>query len=92
MLKSESDLHKFKSLHEFYYTTIEHEYYSYIDDCKEFFFQGFEWADKIVCKKVNALAELTYRKNEIDLKPIKKTDSSLIIKCFFNFIEETFNS
>lgn len=73
MTKEESGLLKYSSIHDFFFFTIELGYHKTIIDLKEYFFQGFEWFDKIESKKVNNINELTYSNSDIHTLTINPT-------------------
>jgi len=67
MPKEESGLNNFKSLHEFFFATIELGYHEYINSMKNYFFQGFEWEGSINTKRVHSIEELAYQTKDIVL-------------------------
>lgn len=69
MTKEESGLNNYKDIQKFFYRTCELEYYSMINEFKQFYFQGFEWFDKIESQKVNSIEKITFDIDLIDLKP-----------------------
>lgn len=73
MTKEESGLLKFASIQNFFYRTCELRYLDLINDCKNYFFQGFEWFDKIESKRISDINLLTYPIDEINLPPKQKT-------------------
>lgn len=73
MTKEESELNKYKDIQKFFYRTCELKYHSMINDLKQFYFQGFEWFDKIESVKVNSFEKITFDLDLIDLKPKSNT-------------------
>lgn len=67
MTKEESGLSKYAKIQEFFFRTIELEYFDYINSCKNYFFQGFEWQDEILSNKVNSIDNLIFNYKEIIL-------------------------
>lgn len=72
MTKEESGMPTFSSIQKFYYKTIELGYSDMVNDCKKYYFQGFEWFDKIKSIKVNNVELLTYSDEDINLPPKKE--------------------
>ncbi len=68
MPKSDSGIDNFISIQEFFFKTLELGYFDYIESCKDYFFQGFEWHGKIRSIRTQSLNELTYSKSQIQLK------------------------
>jgi SAM-dependent methyltransferase len=67
-------------IRQFFRHTLNLQYFSMVDDLKPFMFQGWEWENALVCRKVNNPAELCTpqslwnmkpKNNEISLPPIK---------------------
>ena len=69
MPKSSSGFNQCKNVQSFFYRTCELEYYSLINDLKEYFFQGFEWNETITSQQVNHLDDLCY---DLSSLPIAK--------------------
>lgn len=82
MRKEESGILKYAPVQKFFYRTAELGYFDLINDCKKYFFQGFEWFDKIESRHVDNIELLTCSTSEIDLSPkstlIHKVDYSKI--------------
>ncbi|HSZ71256.1 MAG TPA: methyltransferase domain-containing protein [Cytophagaceae bacterium] len=72
MSKVESGLNQYKNVQAFFYRTCELEYYSLIGDLKEYFFQGFEWENTILCKKAQTLDELCYDLHSLSIPQKEK--------------------
>lgn len=72
MTKEESGLLAYSSVQMFFYKTAELGYHNMIDDFKNYFFQGFEWFNKIESQRINNINSLTYSVNEIQLSPKHK--------------------
>jgi len=69
MAKSNSGFNEYKKVQEFFYRSCQLEYYSFINDLKEYFFQGFEWENEIISVQVNSLDKLCYNAHEISSIP-----------------------
>ena len=67
MTKKESGLLDYAIIQKFFLKTCQLGYFEIINSCKDYFFQGFEWADNIKSIKVDNLEKLTYTLNEINL-------------------------
>lgn len=72
MTKEHSGIMLYAPVQKFFYRTAELGYFDLINDCKKYFFQGFEWFDTIRSKQVDNIELLTYSVKEIDL-PSKST-------------------
>lgn len=68
MSKEKSGISKYRLAHEFFYDTLEKGHTSLVDCMKNYFFQGFEWRNKISIKKTEKLTDLLFTK--IDFSPI----------------------
>ncbi|WP_406684235.1 methyltransferase domain-containing protein [Seonamhaeicola sp. MEBiC1930] len=77
MTKEESGLNKFSPVHKFFYRTCELKYYDAINDFKNYFFQGFEWFDKIKSRHVNKIESLTYHMDAVKLQEKKTKEISV---------------
>jgi SAM-dependent methyltransferase len=60
MPKSASGFNQYKNVQAFFYRTCELEYYSLINDLKQYFFQGFEWEGSIASQQVECIEDLCY--------------------------------
>jgi ubiquinone/menaquinone biosynthesis C-methylase UbiE len=97
MTKHESGLLNYASIQNLFFNSLNLGYVEMVNSLKEYFFQGFEWFDKIESQKVNNINLLTYDISkinmvvnkqqipEIDLDkvPLKKLLKSRVIKKFF---------
>jgi hypothetical protein len=92
MTKVESGLMKYASIQRFFYRTCELKYFDTINNFKDYFFQGFEWFNKIESKRVSDLNLLTYNEEDIKLKQfiianekVKNLYSMISIKEFLKY-------
>ncbi|MCK9296176.1 MAG: hypothetical protein M0P70_13950 [Desulfobulbaceae bacterium] len=69
MTKDESGLNKFKQVNNFFIKTLELRYTSMIRDLKDYFFQGFEWKNKINIKKAYTIEEISLSTNDLLIIP-----------------------
>lgn len=60
MPKDQSGMSQFFEIQKLFYRSCELEYFSFINDLKNYFFQGFEWQGELVFKKANSISELAY--------------------------------
>lgn len=67
MTKEESGLLAYKSIQDFFYKTIELGYFDMVNNFVNYFFQGFEWFNKIESQRINDYKYLTYSINDINL-------------------------
>lgn len=68
MPKSVSGFNQYKNVQSFFYRTCELEYYSLINELKEYFFQGFEWEGSLTSKQVNRVEDLCYDLSTLSIK------------------------
>jgi predicted SAM-dependent methyltransferase len=79
MDKETSELSRFYEVQKFFYKTLEHGYDEIIQNNKQYFFQGFEWSEKLELKSVDSIVDLI--ENNVELEQPKVTiiqDSRLI--------------
>lgn len=67
MLKKTIDLDKFIMVNRFFLETLHAGYTSLVNELKMFFFQGFEWQERIEARLALSLAEITFQPDELDL-------------------------
>jgi hypothetical protein len=60
MPKKETNLVEFSPVQEFFYKTLDLRYTAVIKDYKNYFFQGFEWQNKIEVVRARSVAEVSY--------------------------------
>ncbi|NNE32933.1 MAG: methyltransferase domain-containing protein [Winogradskyella sp.] len=77
MTKNESGLNKFAAVQSFFNKTCKLGYYDTIDNFKNYFFQGFEWVDKIKTQRIDNLDALTYNIEALQLKSNVKKENSI---------------
>ncbi|MCL5784050.1 MAG: class I SAM-dependent methyltransferase [Patescibacteria group bacterium] len=70
--KTDTPLCQFSSIHKLYYQTLKQGYSSFIDDLRDYMFEGFEWLSPFAIKKASSLEELTWKRLEI---PVYKNRS-----------------
>jgi len=95
MPKKDSSLNSFKPVQNFFYKTLESEYFTFINSYKNYFFQGFEWQNSIKSQKVGDLKALCYP-DGLNINPIqekqvetkRQTYSFLIKKRFKSIIKK----
>jgi SAM-dependent methyltransferase len=87
MTKEEADLNRFKPVNDFFLKTLEMRYTSLLRDLKEYFFQGFEWQDKINIKKAKTLEEVALATNEFSIAPRESKNKNKISKEFARFLK-----
>lgn len=81
MPKAESNLAAFLPVQEFFYKSASANYHKMTDDFSRYFFQGFEWKDSIISKRVHTLQQVVYDINKVDFSYLKpKGISSLSFK------------
>ena len=94
MPKNESQLDSFKSVQRFFNKTLEREHYDFVNDFKEFFFQGIEWETGIPTQKVSDIDILCYSPDiQIEIPQKKETeppvkDDSFLTKIIKRFIKK----
>lgn len=71
MPKAESNLASFLPVQEFFYKSASENYHKMTDDFSKYFFQGFEWNDTIMSKRVNTLHQVTYDIDKVDFSYLK---------------------
>jgi SAM-dependent methyltransferase len=71
MKKEESGLRKYEFIQELFFATLNKGYFGLISDCRDYFFQGFEWFDSIESTMVDQIKELTFNKSEINMPPFE---------------------
>ena len=71
MPKKESSLANFKPVQKFFYRTLDYEYFTFINEYKKYFFQGFEWESSLKSQRVRDLNNLCYSDDTI-INPIKE--------------------
>ncbi len=76
MTKEESGLQNYNTIQKFFNITCELKYYETINTFKDYFFQGFEWDEVIISKRVKNISEITYSEEQIKLKPYKFTEEN----------------
>jgi hypothetical protein len=69
MLKEESPLNQFLSVHRFFYETLQAGYDSLIRELLSHFFQGFEWFERIETQKAASLDEITFDVTQMRILP-----------------------
>ena len=69
MTKDEAGLNKFKPVNNFFINTLELRYTSIIRDLKDYFFQGFEWKNKINIKKAHTIEEISLSTDDLLIVP-----------------------
>lgn len=69
MTKEESGLNQFRSIQKLFYRTCELGYDDLIQASKDYFFQGFEWFEKIESRRVTDINLLTFKGDDILLSP-----------------------
>jgi SAM-dependent methyltransferase len=74
MKKSNAGMTNFGKIQEFFFTTSMKGYKSFINDIKQFMFQGFEWENEIKIKQVYKLDALCY---DLDLLEIPEHENNL---------------
>lgn len=72
--KENTQLSQFKVVNEFFLATLSKGYDSYINDFKDYFFQGFEWNRSLQIRKADNLHELCFKPTSLSF-PTK--DNSL---------------
>ncbi|MCX5900059.1 MAG: methyltransferase domain-containing protein, partial [Proteobacteria bacterium] len=84
MAKEESGLNHFLPVNAFFLETLDAGYDSLILDLKTYFFQGFEWLDKIKHRKAMSLDDIILKKDQLHLlqkhSEAKKISVFLFIK------------
>ena len=84
MAKEESGLNHFLPVNAFFLETLDAGYDSLIRDLKTYFFQGFEWFDKIKHQKATSLDDIILKKDQMHLlqkhSEAKKVGVFLFIK------------
>ncbi len=80
MPKKEFSLAPYKALQSHLKRSMEFEYFSFIDQMKPIFFQGFEWFDAIKTKQVHSIEEVIWPKIEKVLLPFKDCEWSTEFK------------
>lgn len=80
MKKNETNLQDFKIIQSLFYESLNKQYYSFAQELKDYFFQGFEWESNIISKKVSNLSEVCFKLSEVKIKPnlLPKWKSRLI--------------
>ena len=68
--KTDTSIHQFITIQHFFYKSLEKNYTSLVDDLKEFIFQGFEWDNILVSKRVKSIDKVCYNLKNLEL-PIK---------------------
>ena len=56
--KHETELSKFRPVQEFFFETIKKNYHTFINQMKQYFFEGFEWRDDLQTKRVYDINEV----------------------------------
>lgn len=69
--KEKTQLELFSAVQKFFYNSADAGYTCLTRGLKDYYFQGFEWNEKIILKKVDAIDDIVYSHSIID--NIKKT-------------------
>lgn len=73
--KENTHLNQFKVINNFFLSTLSKGYDSYVNDLKDYFFQGYEWDKSLQIKKANNLEELCFELSSV-LIPVKENPFS----------------
>ena len=79
MSKEQSGLNQFLPVNRFFYETLKSGYKSIITELKPYFFQGFEWSEKIKIKKAGSLSDLTYDMSQLNFQKKVNSDRHKIL-------------
>lgn len=89
MKKSETNLMDFKAVQLFFLNALENGYDSYVNDLKEFMFEGFEWSRPFKCLEINDIAKFICNYSDIQqYHPIKKRFYNEIIQHMKTFLQK----
>lgn len=69
MPKGETGLEKFNNVQKLFYESLKSGHTALVDNLKDYFFQGFEWINKLQSIKINSLEQLTFDIPDIVIKP-----------------------
>jgi len=81
MDKNKSSLNSFFPIQTFFYKTLENGYDEIVIENKKYFFQGFEWFERINISQTDDIRKMLT--DDINLKPKEKSSSRSYIKLFF---------
>lgn len=80
MLKKQIPIDLFQPVQFFFYKTLENHYYNFIDSFQNYFFQGFEWEEKISTLLTNKITDLCYHNNIVIVPKLDNPIDSEIIE------------
>lgn len=81
MSKEESNLNVFKDIQRFFYESLKAKYSSLVNELKPFFFQGFEWLEKIEVKKALSFSEITFNCDLLKIpRRINYEETGIVLK------------
>ena len=68
MKKNQTNIHEFKIIQRFFYTTMNYKYTSLVNELKDYFFQGFEWDGEIKVQSAMSLDDVCFSQDMISLR------------------------
>ena len=84
MPKAETGLNTFHYIQRFFYESLRKGYKDIVQELKCFLFQGFEWEECVISKRISSLEQLGYAPEEFELLvkpkkiPSQKTEKGLL--------------
>ncbi len=76
--KNKTSLNEFAPVQAFFYKSLDMRYTTIVKEFKEYFFQGFEWSEKITILKANSVADVSYDPEQLVMSPRAKKKRGLI--------------